>query len=138
MGVIVLAIKGEGSDMRFNPPPDDVIHAGDHLIAMGDLHGLRQLERLAVGARMKITTAAEMREIDRVTTEKYGVPSLTLMENAGTGVADFILRALSRSATHHRRVRQGQQWRRWICGRAQAARRGTCRRGDSACPAPTS
>lgn len=41
---------------------------------------------------MRITTAAEMREIDRVTTEKYGVPSLTLMENAGTGVADFILR----------------------------------------------
>ncbi len=40
---------------------------------------------------MKITTAAEMREIDRVTTDKYGVPSLTLMENAGTGVADFIL-----------------------------------------------
>ena len=40
---------------------------------------------------MKITTAAEMREIDRVTTEQYGVPSLTLMENAGTGVADFIL-----------------------------------------------
>ena len=42
---------------------------------------------------MKITTAAEMREIDRVTTEKYGVPSLTLMENAGTGVADFILQS---------------------------------------------
>ena len=40
---------------------------------------------------MKITTAAEMREIDRATTEEYGVPSLTLMENAGTGVADFIL-----------------------------------------------
>jgi len=40
---------------------------------------------------VKITTAAEMREIDRVTTEKYGVPSLTLMENAGTGVANFIL-----------------------------------------------
>ena len=40
---------------------------------------------------MKITTAAEMREIDRVTTAKYGVPSLTLMENAGTGVANFIL-----------------------------------------------
>ena len=40
---------------------------------------------------MKITTAAEMREIDRVTTETYGVPSLTLMENAGTGVASFIL-----------------------------------------------
>jgi len=40
---------------------------------------------------VKITTAAEMREIDRVTTAKYGVPSLTLMENAGTGVANFIL-----------------------------------------------
>ena len=40
---------------------------------------------------MKITTAAEMREIDRATSVKYGVPSLTLMENAGTGVADFIL-----------------------------------------------
>ena len=40
---------------------------------------------------MKITTAAEMREIDRVTTEKFGVPSLTLMENAGTAVARFVL-----------------------------------------------
>jgi NAD(P)H-hydrate epimerase len=40
---------------------------------------------------MKITTAAEMREIDRVTTQKYRVPSLILMENAGIGVADFIL-----------------------------------------------
>ncbi len=40
---------------------------------------------------MKITTAAEMREIDRITTAKYGVPSFTLMENAGTGVANFIL-----------------------------------------------
>lgn len=38
---------------------------------------------------MKIVTAEEMREIDRLTTEKYGVPSLTLMENAGTAVAEF-------------------------------------------------
>ena len=38
---------------------------------------------------MKIVTAAEMREIDRLTTEHYGVPSLTLMENAGTAVAEF-------------------------------------------------
>ncbi len=41
---------------------------------------------------MKITTAAEMREIDRVTSERFGVPSLTLMENAGSAIADFILR----------------------------------------------
>jgi ADP-dependent NAD(P)H-hydrate dehydratase / NAD(P)H-hydrate epimerase len=38
---------------------------------------------------MKIVTAEEMRAIDRATTEKYGVPSLTLMENAGAAVADF-------------------------------------------------
>jgi hydroxyethylthiazole kinase-like uncharacterized protein yjeF len=40
---------------------------------------------------MKIVTAAEMREIDRVTTERFGVPSLTLMENAGTAVCNFVL-----------------------------------------------
>jgi voltage-gated potassium channel len=44
MGVIVLAIKGEHTAMRFNPPPDEVIHEGDHLIAMGDPEGLRRLE----------------------------------------------------------------------------------------------
>jgi len=38
---------------------------------------------------MKIVTAEEMRAIDRATTEKYGVPSRTLMENAGTAVAEF-------------------------------------------------
>lgn len=32
-----------------------------------------------------------MREIDRISTEKYGVPSLTLMENAGNAVADHVL-----------------------------------------------
>lgn len=40
---------------------------------------------------MKIVSAAEMREIDRVTSERFGVPSLTLMENAGGAVADFVL-----------------------------------------------
>jgi ADP-dependent NAD(P)H-hydrate dehydratase / NAD(P)H-hydrate epimerase len=43
------------------------------------------------GLNMKIVTAAEMREIDRVTTERFGVPSLTLMENAGTAVAEFVI-----------------------------------------------
>jgi hydroxyethylthiazole kinase-like uncharacterized protein yjeF len=38
---------------------------------------------------MKIVTAEEMRAIDRATTEKYGIPSLALMENAGTAVAEF-------------------------------------------------
>ena len=40
---------------------------------------------------MKIVTAAEMREIDRVTSERFGVPSLALMENAGSAVAEFVL-----------------------------------------------
>ena len=40
---------------------------------------------------MKIVSTAEMREIDRSTSERFGVPSLTLMENAGAAVARFIL-----------------------------------------------
>ncbi len=40
---------------------------------------------------MKIVTAAEMRAIDRATSERYGVPSLSLMENAGAAVADYVL-----------------------------------------------
>ena len=47
MGVAVLAIKREGSHMRFNPPPDEVIHAGDHLIVMGEPEGLQHLEDTA-------------------------------------------------------------------------------------------
>lgn len=42
---------------------------------------------------MKIVTASEMREMDRVTSERFGVPSLTLMENAGSAVAEFANRA---------------------------------------------
>src|SRR5947209_8134632 len=38
---------------------------------------------------MKIVTAEEMRAIDRATTEKHGIPSLTLMENAGMAVSEF-------------------------------------------------
>ncbi len=40
---------------------------------------------------MKIVSAAEMREIDRSTTERFGIPSLVLLENAGSAVARFIL-----------------------------------------------
>lgn len=40
---------------------------------------------------MKIVTATQMQRIDRLTTERYGVPSLALMENAGRGVVDFLL-----------------------------------------------
>jgi ADP-dependent NAD(P)H-hydrate dehydratase / NAD(P)H-hydrate epimerase len=40
---------------------------------------------------MKIVSAEEMRAIDRATSERFGVPLLTLMENAGTAVAEFVL-----------------------------------------------
>ncbi len=39
---------------------------------------------------MKALTAAEMREVDRLTTERYGIPSLQLMENAGTQFFGFL------------------------------------------------
>jgi hydroxyethylthiazole kinase-like uncharacterized protein yjeF len=39
---------------------------------------------------MKALTAAEMREVDRLTTERYGIPSLQLMENAGTRFFEFL------------------------------------------------
>jgi hydroxyethylthiazole kinase-like uncharacterized protein yjeF len=37
---------------------------------------------------MKVLTAAEMREVDRLTTERLGIPSLQLMETAGRSVAE--------------------------------------------------
>jgi NAD(P)H-hydrate epimerase len=40
---------------------------------------------------MKIVSAEEMRALDRATSERFGVPSLTLMENAGAAVADYVL-----------------------------------------------
>src|SRR6267378_6108272 len=52
---------------------------------------------------MKVLTAAEMREVDRLTTERFGIPSLQLMEAAGTRVADacgkFVGSAATRPAT---------------------------------------
>jgi ADP-dependent NAD(P)H-hydrate dehydratase / NAD(P)H-hydrate epimerase len=48
---------------------------------------------------MKIVSAEEMRTIDRVTSERFGVPSLTLMEDAGAAVADYVL-------SHHAAVKR--------------------------------
>jgi ADP-dependent NAD(P)H-hydrate dehydratase / NAD(P)H-hydrate epimerase len=42
---------------------------------------------------MKVLTAEQMREVDRLTTDRYGVPSLQLMENAGAAVADYLSQA---------------------------------------------
>lgn len=40
---------------------------------------------------MRIVSVAEMRDIDRATAERFGVPSISLMENAGSAVARFLL-----------------------------------------------
>jgi hydroxyethylthiazole kinase-like uncharacterized protein yjeF len=44
---------------------------------------------------MKILTAAEMKAVDRLTIERYGIPSLSLMENAGKSVAQLIQKQFS-------------------------------------------
>jgi hydroxyethylthiazole kinase-like uncharacterized protein yjeF len=41
---------------------------------------------------MKILTADEMRTADRITTERFALPSIELMRNAGGAVARFVLR----------------------------------------------
>ncbi|MBI3484119.1 MAG: NAD(P)H-hydrate epimerase, partial [Acidobacteria bacterium] len=50
---------------------------------------------------MKVLTAAQMREADRRTTERHGVPSLQLMENAGTRVVEFLAGCFA-DLTHRR------------------------------------
>ena len=47
---------------------------------------------------MFVVTAAQMREMDRLTIQKYGVPSLTLMERAGEGITKAILGRFGRAA----------------------------------------
>ncbi len=45
----------------------------------------------------KVLTAEEMREVDRLTTEKYGIPPLLLMENAAHAAARVITEKLGGS-----------------------------------------
>src|ERR1700756_5311780 len=53
---------------------------------------------------MKVLTATEMREVDRLTTERCGIPSLQLMETAGTRVAAACDKFVGTTATHPARV----------------------------------
>lgn len=50
----------------------------------------------------KVLTAAEMREVDRLTTERYGIPSIILMENAAHAVARVITEKLGGSVENKR------------------------------------
>lgn len=47
---------------------------------------------------MKVATAHQMAELDRLSVRKYGIPTLSLMENAGRSCADRILRILEEKA----------------------------------------
>jgi len=47
---------------------------------------------------MIVVSAAEMREIDRLTIDKFDVPSLTLMERAGAAVTQAIVERFARNA----------------------------------------
>jgi ADP-dependent NAD(P)H-hydrate dehydratase / NAD(P)H-hydrate epimerase len=53
---------------------------------------------------MKALTAAEMREVDRLTTERLGIPSLELMESAGKHVADACLENFRDAASQTRTI----------------------------------
>ncbi|HEX9233570.1 MAG TPA: NAD(P)H-hydrate dehydratase [Candidatus Acidoferrum sp.] len=44
---------------------------------------------------MKALTASEMRDVDRLTTERHGISSTQLMENAGTAVAEVVRQQIS-------------------------------------------
>ena len=49
---------------------------------------------------MLVVTAAEMRRLDHLTIHAHGVPSLTLMERAGQGVVEAILKRWTQPAKH--------------------------------------
>ncbi|HVB08530.1 MAG TPA: NAD(P)H-hydrate dehydratase [Candidatus Acidoferrales bacterium] len=51
---------------------------------------------------MKVLTTSEMREADRLTTERHGIASLSLMENAGAAIARFL--AVHFSPLERRRI----------------------------------
>ena len=53
---------------------------------------------------MKALTAAEMREVDRLTTERYGISSLQLMENAGAHVAETVRKSTGSSVGHPTKI----------------------------------
>lgn len=53
---------------------------------------------------MKIVTAQEMKEIDKLASERYGVPGLVLMDAASKQVADTVVRMLAKNKSLSRKI----------------------------------
>ncbi len=53
---------------------------------------------------MKVLSAADMRATDAATTADYGIPSISLMENAGAAMARFVLAELPHAASAKIRI----------------------------------
>ena len=68
---------------------------------------------------MKILNAEQMREVDRLTTERCAIPSLQLMENAGAAIAEGHIYAVRRLLTPDLRGLQDPATRRVVilCGK---------------------
>src|SRR4029079_6304083 len=54
-------------------------------------HGGSRARDARARRRVIVTTAAEMRRMDALTIERFGVPGATLMERAGVGAATLLL-----------------------------------------------
>jgi hypothetical protein len=99
--------------MHFNPAPDDRIEAGDFLIAMGEPQQLRELELTAGSQHENRERGGNARDRSRHLGALRSA-FLTLMENAGSAVARFILADYPQAERIGIRLRQRQQRRRWI------------------------
>ena len=53
-GVVVVGIQRADGRMEFNPPPDTTMHVGDHLVVLGHLDKLRELEVAAGDSGMPV------------------------------------------------------------------------------------
>ena len=58
---------------------------------------------------MKLALAHEMQQLDRVAIDQYNIPGIVLMENAGCGTVDYMLRELGSVATSKEKPKKTAQ-----------------------------